>query len=180
MIITHKELIQRFTRRQIDSKLKNNELYKIEKGYYSTDKNYDSLELLIKKHPNAIFNSESAFYFWGLTDEIPDKEYVATERKAKPIKDDNIVQTYSTIDYYDIGKTTMDYSKNVKLNIYDKERMLIELARNRNTWDYDYYKEIISNYRNIVDELDMQKLSKYLKKFKNSDNIYNTIHKEVF
>ncbi len=33
------------------------------------------------------------------------------------------------------------------INIYDKERMLIELIRNKNQMAFDYYKEIISNYR---------------------------------
>ena len=32
---------------------------------------------------------------------------------------------------------------------------------------FDYYKEIISNYRALVDELDMYKIEEYLALFKN-------------
>ena len=178
MIFTYKELKEKYGRRQLESKLKKEELIKIEKGYYSDEKFYNHLELFIKKNPNVVFTSESAFFFWGLTDYIPEKEFVATERKAKPIKDASVVQIFSTEEYFEIGRTTTIHN-DVVVNVYDKERMLIELARNKNTMSYDYYKEIIANYRAISDELDMSKLARYLKKFKNGDNIFETIHREV-
>lgn len=37
--------------------------------------------------------------------------------------------------------------------------MLIELIRNKNTFAFDYYKEIISNYRKIANEIDMSLLA---------------------
>ena len=73
----------------------------------------------------------------------------------------------------------MNYN-NVMINIYNKERMLIELIRNKNEIPFDYYKEIIGNYREIVDELDMGLLAGYLEKFKNGKNIFDIIHREVF
>ena len=42
------------------------------------------------------------------------------------------------------------------------------------------FKEIIGNYREIVDELDMGLLAGYLEKFKNGKNIFDIIHREVF
>ena len=179
MIFTYKELKQKYSRRKIENNLTEKIIYKIEKGYYSDVEHYNHLELLVKKHHNAIFTSESAFYYWGLTDYIPEKEFLATKQKATIIKDKSISQIFSVDDYYNVGKTTIDYN-GVTINIYDKERMLIELARNKNTLSYDYYKEIVQNYRNIVEELDLSKLAKYLKIFKNGDNIFETIHREVF
>ena len=58
--------------------------------------------------------------------------------------------------------------------------MLIELVRNKNSIAFDYYKEIISNYREIVDEIDMSLLAEYLEKFTNKKNISEIIHREVF
>lgn len=43
---------------------------------------------------------------------------------------------------FEIGKSQINYN-NVQINIYNKERMLIELIRNKNTIPFDYYKEII-------------------------------------
>ena len=72
------------------------------------------------------------------------------------------------------------YYNNVKINVYNKERMLIELIRNRNLMQFDYYKEIISNYRECVDEIDMSMLADYLKKFTNEKNIFEVMQREVF
>lgn len=45
----------------------------------------------------------------------------------------------------------------MEVKIYDRERMLIELIRNRNSIGFDYYKEIIQNYREIKDTLSTKK-----------------------
>ena len=79
--------------------------------------------------------------------------------------------------FFETGKTEINYNN---VNIYNKERMLIELVRNKNSIAFDYYKEIISNYREIVDEIDMSLLAEYLEKFTNKKNISEIIHREVF
>ncbi len=80
---------------------------------------------------------------------------------------------------FEIGKSQINYN-NVQINIYNKERMLIELIRNKNTISFDYYKEIIGNYREIADEIDMSLLADYLECFVNGKNIFEIIHREVF
>ena len=66
------------------------------------------------------------------------------------------------------------------MKIYDKERMLIELARGKNTMGYDMYKEIITNYRKISDSLDIEKIEKYLIYFPYKDRLFEIIQDEVF
>ena len=66
------------------------------------------------------------------------------------------------------------------IRIYNKERLLIELIRKKNQIPFDYYKEIISNYRKIVDELDMYKIEEYLTLFKNEVNLASILQMEVF
>lgn len=51
---------------------------------------------------------------------------------------------------YNLGKTQIEY-EGIIINIYDKERLLIDWAKNKNQIGYDLYKEIISNYRNIAE-----------------------------
>ena len=80
--------------------------------------------------------------------------------------------------YFNIGITYIYYN-NVRIKIYDKERMLIELVRNKNNMSYDMYKEIINNYRSIVDELNFLKLQDYLSNFKNKDKYLKIIQEEV-
>ena len=80
---------------------------------------------------------------------------------------------------YKLGKTEIVY-EGVTINIYDKERLLIDLARNKNRIGYDLYKEIISNYRKITDQLDISKIEHYLQYFNNSDKIFEILQDEVF
>jgi hypothetical protein len=57
--------------------------------------------------------------------------------------------------------------------------MLIELVRNKNKISYDMYKEIINNYRNIIDSLNLLKLQEYLSKFNDGEKLLNMIQEEV-
>ena len=63
---------------------------------------------------------------------------------------DKIEQIFMANHFFEIGKSQVNYN-NVQINIYNKERMLIELIRKKKQIPFDYYKEIISNYRAIVD-----------------------------
>ena len=65
------------------------------------------------------------------------------------------------------------------INVYDKERMLIELIRNKNQIAFDYYKEIISNYRKIINDLDISKIEEYIEIFPHEEHIYETVQREV-
>ena len=55
-----------------------------------------------------------------------------------------------------------------------------ELIRNRFMFSFDYYKEIINNYRKIKDELDIFKIEDYANAFPNSEKIMAIIQDEVF
>lgn len=163
----------------INKKVANKELYKIESGLYSDIEKYNPLEYIVKRYPNSIFTSENAFFYLGLTDYIPSKYFLATKHNAKKILNDKIEQIFMANHFFEIEKSQVNYN-NVQINIYNKERMLIELIRNKNTFAFDYYKEIISNYREIADEIDISLLADYLECFANGKNIFEIIHREVF
>lgn len=52
----------------INKKVVNKELYKIESGLYSDTEKCNPLEYIVKRYPNSIFTSESASFYLGLTD----------------------------------------------------------------------------------------------------------------
>lgn len=179
MIYTFKELLNiEKTRQSINNKLKNKELFRIDKGIYSYYKVVNPLLVYSKKYPYAIATLDTAFYYYGLTDVIPSKYYLATKQKAKPIKDDCVVQIYSTDELLMIGKTQVDID-GVLVNMYDRERLLIELIRRKKQMPLDYYKEIINNYRLEVYKLDMQKIEEYASKFNSEEHILDAIQLEV-
>ncbi len=163
---------------EIKNALEKDLIYKIEYGLYSDRKINSKLEIISKKYEKCIFNSDSAFFYHGLTDNIPIKYHFATKRGSQKIKDDNIIQTYMDDKYFDIGDSFIYYN-NIKIRIYDKERMLIELVRNKNKISYDMYKEIINNYRDIIDSLNILKLQRYLEKFNDGEKYLKIIQEEV-
>lgn len=180
MILLYSELIERYkSDYEIKKMVREGKIFKVDKGVYSDSENINYLEIITKKYPNAIFTMDSAFYFYNLTDVIPEKECLALRRDSTKISDNRIKVSYTVDKFFDIGKSTLNVN-GVLIQIYDKERMLIELIRNRNKIGFDYYKEIIGNYREIRETLNMKKITLYISKFAISDYLYDVIMKEVF
>ena len=181
MVFTHKELeIILKSDYQIKKKIAEGEIFKIDRGIYSDTPSVHPLEVITKKYPHAIFTMDSAFYFYGLTDVIPKQMHLAFIRTAtRRIAFNNIVAVYVLEKLLDIGKTQIIFD-GVNINIYDKERMLIELIRSKKRIAFDYYKEIINAYRTIVEELDTRAIEDYVKVFDTDEYIFKTIQDEVF
>lgn len=180
VVYTHKELREKYgSNYQIQKAVKIGDLYKIQSGIYSDKQSNHYLDIFVKKYPNAIISGDSAYYYHNLTDVIPKKIFMTTQRTAGRFNDEHICQSYSIDNYFNLGKTSIEY-EGVKINIYDKERMLVELIKNKNNTSYDYYKEIINNYRKIREDLDIYKLQEYANVHFNGEKIMTIIQDEVF
>lgn len=180
MVYSYKEIKEIYkTNYKINKAINNEQIYKIEKNMYSDSKNTNYLEMISKKYPNAIFTMDSAFYFHNLTDVIPSKINLAIERNSSRIKDKKIEQILTIKKLFLAGKTQITV-EGTTINIYNKERMLIELIRNRKKMAFDYYKEIIANYRKIIDKLDISKIEEYIEIFPHQEHIYEILQREVF
>lgn len=164
---------------QVKKMVDEGKLYKVEKGVYSDVANVSELEVISYKYGDAVFTMNSAFYYHGLTDVIPGKYYLATRKNAYRISDKKVKQHFHREDKFYIGITTVKH-QNTEIKIYDMERMLIELIRNRKALPFDYYKEIIDSYRNRIHEMDIERLQEYLSAFSNGDSITESIQLEVF
>lgn len=180
MLYFHKELKEKLkSDYQIQKAVSNKEYYKIENGLYSDVEFVNPLEIICKKYPDAIFTSDSAYYYYDLTDVIPNYFYLATRRTDTRITDKSIKQIFIPNDLFEFGKTQIEV-ENVKINIYDEERVLVELIRKKNLIPFDYYKEIITNYRKKIDKLDIYKIQEYISYYKNESSLYDTLMREVF
>ena len=73
MIMTYKECIERLNGvNPFRQALSEGRLYKLEKGIYSNNKYESELSILAHKYPKAVLTLNSAFYYHGLTDVIPE------------------------------------------------------------------------------------------------------------
>ena len=136
------------------------------------------LEIIMKKYPNAILTLNSAFYYYGLTVTIPDHYYVATSKSNRKIEDVRVKQIYENSSAFEMGKTTIEYDR-VDITIYNEERLLIELIRNKRKFSFDLYKEIISNYRKLIHKMDMTQIMEYAYELPKTNMVMETIRLEI-
>ena len=73
----------------------------------------------------------------------------------------------------------MSTRRGYPIRIYSKERMLIELLRSKGSLPYDLYKEILTSYRRIIDELDLRLIEEYLEGFPKARLIQKRLDEEV-
>ncbi len=180
MIYSGKEVLEKYgTRYNLSKALKNKEIFKLEHGIYSDKDLVNPMIIASKKYPSAIITMDSAFYYYDLTDVIPKKTFVATNRNSNTIKDEKIIQIRVPKEILNYGKEDVIVDGE-KVKMYNKERLLVELIRKRKQISFDYYKEIVSNYRKISEDLDMYKIEEYLSLYKNETNIADALLREVF
>ena len=70
-------------------------------------------------------------------------------------------------------------SYDAEFRVYDLERTLIELLRNKEKIPYDIYKEVVANYRQKTYSLDYQKIDDYLEGFPKANLIRRRLMEEV-
>lgn len=178
MILLYKSLQEKgLSDYQIKKKLQEKSLYMVEKGVYSTTEKYDYLECIVKKHPNVIVTLETACICYSLLKETPTVYYVTTKQKDRKIRNDKIKQIFMTDTLYEVGANVITY-QHYNIRIYDLERLLIEIVRNKVNIEYESYQKMIKSYRRIAKLLNKKKLEQYIELFKDK-RIKERIQREV-
>lgn len=180
MIYTHKQCLkEKGSAYQVQKAVKAGELYRIEKGIYADTDEVTTIGIISAKYPDAVVTLDTAFYYHGLTDVIPDKYCIATSKHARQLRDPRIRQIFVPDEILNLGVIYM-YRSDAAFRIYDKERMLIELLSRKNSLPRDYYKEILGNYRNQIQELDIERIQDYAESFPKHKMISEALSSEVF
>lgn len=178
MVLTFAKCIEMFGSKYLIKKaLAEGRLFRIAKGFYSESELVSEVSLISAKYPGAVFTMNTAFYHYGLTDSVPEKYYLAAERGAK-ISDRSVALKFENCDILFLG-AVQENLNGTTVTMYNRERMLLELIRNKSGMPFDYYKEIILSYRKIIDYLDMQLVQDYLPQMPKSDMIRKVLEAEV-
>ena len=179
MVLSYKEAALRFGNDyNLTKAVSDGVIFKQEEGIYSTERFEPEIGIVMKKYSKAVLTGEYAFYVHGLTNVIPEKYDLATPSKAAPITDPRVRQSYVNDKVFSLGIIEKEVD-GVTVRIYDKERMLIELLRKKNSMPYDLYKEIIMNYREIISSLEIWRIQEYAAIFPKSKMISKALDEEV-
>jgi len=153
----HKDVLKELTEKK--------EIIKIANGLYGLpNEEIDEYIYFSHRVPKGIFSHETAAYLQGLSTRMP-LIYVMTVpvgdnvSRIKSIKD-NIIFKYSKKDYYDIGKISITNPFGRKIFVYDKERTILDLIKNKNRVDTNVFSEAMKLYFRD-DDRDLLKISKY-------------------
>lgn len=176
MVYTTKELLENgYTEYSIRNSIKNGTLFLIERGVYSDEPHPFIDEIyMCKKYPNAILTGFSAFYYYDLTDFIPEKFYFVTEQHSFPIRRKDVVQSYQDESTLYIGANKVQYDDGF-IKVYDLERTLIELIRYKDRYPPDLYYDVLNSFRKRKHELDFYKINEYAEHFRNGNSILKRI-----
>ena len=179
MLKTRKECLEQYgSDYYILQKINAGELHRIEKGVFAEESDVPELALISWKYPRAVITMLSAFYHYGLTDMIPDVYDLATDRDAAKIADPRVRQHFVPAGSLMVGVSTAE-EHGYTFQIYDRERMLVELLRYRSKLPYDLYKEVLLNYRRIMPQLDIRKVQDYALAVPKSNMILNALQTEA-
>lgn len=168
-ILLTKEIIEAGISKQLLSKyVKKGYIERVAQGVYlSKDAFEDEMYVLQMRSKKAIFSHETALYLHDLTDRDP-LQYTITlpsGYNASNFKNDGIYVYFIKNDLLNLGveygKTS--FGRNIK--VYNKERTICDIVRNRNAIDSSIVNEGVRRYLSKK-EKDIPKLLQYAEKFR--------------
>ena len=146
-----------------------NYIEQVSRGIYTKKgKNVNNFFLLQYRYKKGIFSHNTALYFYHLTDRTPLKYDLTFESKTR-LHDNTIEAHYVKDELFDIGLSNISFSDGTSIRVYDTERTIIDIIRDRSKIDIQILNTAIKEYMKKKDK-NMVNLAKYAKKF-NVENI---------
>ncbi len=140
-------------------------LIKLENGVYvKTGKTVNEFFLLQQRYKKGVFSHNTALYFYHLTDRTPIKIDLTFPSNIR-VKNELIKSHYIKAEDYNIGINTINMNDGTKINVYDIERTIIDIIRDRNKIDTQIFNTAIKEYVKLKNK-NLVKLSKYAREFK--------------
>ena len=147
--------------------VRNGELERVSRGVYFSPiyDNYDELYFFQIKNKVCIYSYQTALYLHGLTERVPfiDEVTVYQGYNAWRIKD--IVNVYQIKrEWYTIGLSEVKTSMGNIVKVYDMERTICDIVRNRKHQDPEIFSKEWKFYLK-KESKDIWKLREYAKLF---------------
>ena len=143
-------------------------LERIRKGLYILSDDFaDEFALIQAQSTKAIFSYGTALYLWGLSDRTPHIFDITVPQGTNISRlkrdTDNLRCHYVQQEVYDLGITELQSPQGATVRLYDKERCICDLIRDKDKVDIQIYTQAIKDYFNT--KADRRKLLKYSKVF---------------
>ncbi len=162
-IVTYKELLDAgYTKYQIKKLCDQEILEKLDRGVYGLINDLKDEFLIHQMNNQFIFYSnETALYLHNLCDRYPSKMSVTT-KSGYHIRNTNLKVYYVKEELLFLGVETIKTPQGSDVLVYDKERTICDIIKNKNRIDQRVNIQGLQNYF-LHDHPNMRKLSKYAK-----------------
>ena len=141
-----------------------NYIEKISRGVYvKKGKNLNDFFILQQRYKKGIFSHNTSLYFYHLTDRTPLKYDLTFDSKTR-LHDNTINAHYVKNEFFNIGICSISFNDGTSVNVYDLERTIIDIIRNRNKIDKQILNNAIKEYMKRKDK-NIVNLAKYAKIF---------------
>jgi len=138
-------------------------LIKVDRSSYITKDGYDDkLYRLQVKHPHMIYSHESSLTLNRL---IEDELTMLTVTVASGYHSENLNDSGIKVhtikkEYLELGTTIMKTPYNRNIRVYNMERTICDIVRNRNHMDSSIFSQALKNYINRTDK-NIEQLQEY-------------------
>ncbi len=164
--ITTKEVVDNgIDKKFLSIMVKKGVLTRISKGYYGLP-NYieDEYYKIASKSKNAIFSMTTALYLHNLSDRTPLIYNITLPNDYSGIlqKDKNVIINYINRNILDLGVIEIASPFGMKIKVYDIERTICDIIKNRNKIDGEIFGKALKDYARSKNK-NLIKLEKYAK-----------------
>ena len=124
-------------------------LQKVAHGVYASEDAWpDEFYLLFTRNKRIIFSGESALYLHGLTDREPFYLSVSVPSgyNAAHLISQNVKVTHVKAEWYDMGKTEITTNLGYTVPVYDKERCICDMIRNKKNVEIQTFQTALNEY----------------------------------
>lgn len=153
-LITSKAVDAGISKPSVSKYIKEHEMEKVAHGVYILNDVWpDELFVLQERNKNIIFSGETALYLHGLID----REYshicftVPIGYNATHIKNKNKEVRYVNSDIFEMGSCEVPSSSGNLVRLYNKERCICDLVKERKKYEVQMYQTAIKEYMSSRD-----------------------------
>lgn len=148
--------------------VKSNDYEKVGPGMYvSPDEFVDELLVLHKRCPKGVMSHDEALYHYGLVDREPMEHTITVYsgyNGSRLIKSGYKLY-YVNKGLLELGKTEVIDNFGNKIPMYDLERTIVDLIRNRSKFEIQDFNTAMKTYAKRTDK-NLTRLAEYAKTFK--------------
>lgn len=153
---------QKIHRQYLQKLVSEGYIEKVIKGLYvKKGKELSEFFIMGEKYKSGVYSHNTALYFYNLTDRTPLKLDMTFPSNVR-INNELINSHYLKKEIYELGITEIELSDHTKIKVYDLEKTICDIVRDRNKIDNQILNMALKQYMTLKNK-NLNLLYKYAK-----------------